>query len=145
MGDFQRMPEHVEYVHHSWPAELPQLPSIRQAVQSWLRPLALNDSEAADVVQAVNEAATNVIQHAYQPDKPGTVELTLWPEPGALYIEIIDHGSWQPPQEASPPGRGFLLMQGMVESVLIHFDARGSRVMLRHPMPSHALAADDAS
>jgi hypothetical protein len=35
-------------------------------------------------------------------------------------------------------------MQEMVEAVLIHFDARGSRVLQRHPVASHALAAESA-
>ncbi len=140
MDGYRRMPEHVEYVHRSWPADLRQLATIRQEVRTWLTPLALDDGEAADVVQAVDEAATNVVEHAYGPGDSGNVELTLWTEPGALYVEVADHGSWRPPAGGSDcRGLGIPLMHGLVHAVLIHIDARGSRVLLRHPMPSHAL------
>ena len=32
-------------------------------------------------------------------------------------------------------GRGIPLMSNVVESVLIHYDDRGSRVLLRHRLP----------
>jgi serine/threonine-protein kinase RsbW len=72
------------------PADLRQLAEIRQQVRTWLQPLALDDGEGADIVQAVNEATTNVIDYAYEPGEPGSVKLTLWSEPGALYVEVID-------------------------------------------------------
>ena len=53
-----------------------------------------------------------------------------------LSIEIVDHGQWRPPGEPHVGGgRGIPLMSNVVESVLIHYDDRGSRVLLRHPLP----------
>jgi serine/threonine-protein kinase RsbW len=132
----QDAPGHVEFVHRSWPADPEQLVMIRRELSSWLAPLALTEDEVADVVLAVDEAAANAVRHAYGPDESGAVELTLWTEPGTLSIEVVDHGSWRPPAgESEQGGHGIPLMNRMSESVLIHFDGRGSRVLLRHRIP----------
>jgi serine/threonine-protein kinase RsbW len=131
-------PGRVEFVHRSWPADPAQLSVIRRELSSWLAPLALTDDETADVVLAVDEAAANAVRHAYGPGKPGVVELTLWTEPGTLCVEVVDHGNWRPPADPRPAadtgdsGRGIPQMTTMADAVLIHYDARGSRVLLRH-------------
>jgi serine/threonine-protein kinase RsbW len=131
-------PGRVEFVHRSWPADPAQLSVIRRELSSWLAPLALSDDETADVVLAVDEAAANAVRHAYGPGTSGVVELTLWTEPGTLCVEVVDHGNWRPPATPTPrgeggdSGRGMTLMSSMADAVLIHYDARGSRVLLRH-------------
>lgn len=128
--------ERVEFVHRRWPADPAQLVRIRRELARWLEPLALSDTEVADVVLAVDEAAANAVRHAYGPEESGSVELTLWTEPGTLCIEVVDHGRWQPPDEHPVEGgRGIGLMSCMAESVLIRYDDRGSRVLLRHRVP----------
>lgn len=129
-------PGHIEFLHRSWPADSEQLSVIRHELAGWLAPLQLTDNETADVVLAVDEAASNAVRHAYGPDRSGVVELTLWTEGGTLSIEVVDHGHWRTP-DAVPTsgGRGIALMNVMSESVLIHYDDRGSRVLLRHRIP----------
>ncbi|WP_232663476.1 ATP-binding protein [Pseudonocardia sp. TRM90224] len=133
---------HVEFVHRSWPADAEQLSVIRHQLARWLEPLQLTEEETADVVLAVDEAAANAVSHAYRgnrPDGPATVELTLWTEPGTLSIEVVDHGHWRPPApDPETGGRGIPLMSTISESVLIRFDERGSRVLLRHRIPDPA-------
>lgn len=141
-------PGHIEFLHRSWPADSEQLAVIRRELAGWLAPLRLTDHETADVVLAVDEAAANAVRHAYGPDEAGVVELTLWTEGGTLSIEIVDHGHWRPPAtdvapEPAPGGRGIPLMSVMAESVLIRYDDRGSRVLLRHPIPMVPDPADD--
>lgn len=132
---------HIEFVHRSWPADPDQLVLIRRELGGWLAPLALTEEEVADVVLAVDEAAANAVRHAYGHEDAGVVELTLWTEPGTLSIEVVDHGNWRPPEEhPTEGGRGIPLMSTMAESVLIHFDQRGSRVLLRHRIPQDAPA-----
>jgi anti-sigma regulatory factor (Ser/Thr protein kinase) len=127
---------HIEFLHRSWPADSEQLAVIRRELAGWLAPLQLTDHETADVVLAVDEAAANAVRHAYGPDESGVVELTLWTEGGTLSIEVVDHGHWRPPPaEPTSGGRGIALMNVMSESVLIHYDERGSRVLLRHTIP----------
>ena len=134
---------HVEFVHRSWPADPEQLVLIRRELAGWLAPLALSETETADVVLAVDEAAANAVRHAYGPEESGAVELTLWTEPGTLSIEVVDHGSWRPPAERpTEGGRGIPLMSTMSEAVLIHYDERGSRVLLRHRIPEGTTAQE---
>jgi anti-sigma regulatory factor (Ser/Thr protein kinase) len=134
---------HVEFVHRSWPADPEQLVLIRRELAGWLAPLALSETETADVVLAVDEAAANAVRHAYGPEESGAVELTLWTEPGTLSIEVVDHGSWRPPaDQPTEGGRGIPLMSTMSEAVLIHYDERGSRVLLRHRIPEGATAQE---
>jgi serine/threonine-protein kinase RsbW len=143
-------PGRVEFVHRSWPADPAQLAVIRRELSSWLAPLALSDEETADVVLAVDEAAANAVRHAYGPDTSGVVELTLWTEPGTLCVEVVDHGSWRPPVapvpavEGADSGRGISLMSSMADAVLIHYDARGSRVLLRHRVQGADALDDEA-
>ena len=130
------VPGRIEFLHRSWPADPAQLAAIRRELAGWLLPLDLTPDETADVVLAVDEAVANAVAHAYGQGERGKVELTFWTEPGTLSIEVADHGHWRP-----PPGEaslGISLMSTMVESVLIHFDERGSRVLLRHRIPSAA-------
>ncbi|MEK6441220.1 ATP-binding protein [Pseudonocardia sp. T1-2H] len=134
--------ETVEYVHRVWPADPGQLSLIRCQMLSWLEPLGMTPDRNDDVVLAVGEAVENVVQHAYPEGGGGDVELTLWTETGALNIEITDHGLWQEPvapvpdAAPAPGGRGIRMMQHTVETVLVHYDARGSRVLLRVALPS---------
>jgi serine/threonine-protein kinase RsbW len=139
-------PGRIEFVHRSWPADAAQLVVIRRELTSWLAPLNLTEAETVDVVLAVDEAAANAVLHAYGPDEQeGVVELTLWTEHGrggtTLSIEVVDHGQWRPPAEPTPMGapgrggRGIPMMSRTAESVLIHHDERGSRVLLRHRLP----------
>jgi anti-sigma regulatory factor (Ser/Thr protein kinase) len=136
-------PGHIEFVHRSWPADPVQLSTIRHQLADWVAPLRLTDQEIADVVLAVDEAVSNAVEHAYGAGESGRVELTLWTEPGTLSIEVVDHGRWRPPpgdaqhvpETAADASRGITLMSTMMESVLIHFDDRGSRVLLRQHIP----------
>lgn len=136
--------ERIEFVHRSWPADPRQLAIIRRELADWLAPLSLTSHEIDDIVLAVDEAAANAVCHAYGPGESGVVELTLWTERSAtegptsestLYIEVVDHGQWQPPELQPAGGLGIPLMYAMTDAVLIHFDRRGSRVLLRHRVP----------
>ncbi|HEY1970383.1 MAG TPA: ATP-binding protein [Pseudonocardia sp.] len=136
MGEAQR----AEFAHKSWPAGPQHLPGMRGEVRRWLMPLSLSDEARYDLLVAVSEAVTNAIEHAYPLEAENkTVELSFWTEPRMVNLEIVDHGRWRTPA-ALPQGRGLgiPLMQRLVESVAIHFDSRGTRVLLTHPLPGKA-------
>src|SRR4051812_15156019 len=88
----------TEFARRTWPANARQLAAIRSALRAWLTPLVLAVDVEDDVVLAVNEAASNGIEHAYAPGtRDGTVELTFWTEHRSVCIEVVDHGTWQTP------------------------------------------------
>ncbi|MGQ0574568.1 MAG: ATP-binding protein [Pseudonocardia sp.] len=128
--------ERIEFIHRSWPADPRQLVVIRRELAGWLAPLSLTADEIDGIVLAVDEAAANAVCHAYGPGESGRVELTLWTEGNTLCVEVVDHGTWRPPvAEPVSGGRGIGLMNAMTDAMLIHFDDRGSRVLLRHAVP----------
>jgi serine/threonine-protein kinase RsbW len=129
--------ERSEFVHRSWPAYPRHLAALRAEVRRWLAPLALPGDAKNDLLLAVNEAASNCIEHAYAPvTVDGTVELTFWTEPGSVCVEIVDHGRWRTPcGQPTGRGRGIAIMQRLIPVVLIHYDNRGTRVLLSHPLP----------
>jgi serine/threonine-protein kinase RsbW len=128
-----------EFAHRVWPAHPGQLSPLRAEVRRWLAPLALEGDAEDDMVLAVAEAASNCVEHAYLPaTADDTVELTFWTEPQAVCVEIVDHGEWQVPSEyPTGRGRGIQIMQRLMAFVLIRHDSRGTRVLLRHPLPGH--------
>ena len=95
--------ERSEFAHRTWPAHPRHLATLRAEVRRWLAPLALLGDAEIDLVLAVNEAASNCVEHAYTPaTADDTVELTFWTEPRRVCVEIVYHGAWRPPP-ASPP------------------------------------------
>ena len=126
-----------------WPARAGALTLIRHEVRRWLGPFEVVPEVEADLVLAVNEAASNVIDHAYRTPvaRAAVVEVIFWAEPGALLLEVVDHGHWRSPgPHATGRGRGIEIMQRLVGAVFIHHDARGTRVLLRHSLPGHLCA-----
>ena len=124
------------YEHRSWPADPRQLGPMRAEVRGWLESSHLGEDLVDDLVMAVSEAVSNAVEHAYRPiTAQSTVDLTVLLDQGNVDIEIVDHGRWQlPAARDTGRGRGIALIQRMVDSVVIHFDTAGTRVMLHHPV-----------
>jgi anti-sigma regulatory factor (Ser/Thr protein kinase) len=129
--------ERSEFVHRSWPARPCHLAGLRAEVRRWLAPLALLGDAEIDLLLAVDEAASNCVVHAYTPPTADdTIELTFWTEPRSVCVEIVDHGAWRAPcGQPTGCGRGIEIMQRLIPVVLIHYDRRGTRVLLSHPLP----------
>jgi serine/threonine-protein kinase RsbW len=137
-----------------WPAEAGQLPAIRTEVHRRLAPLDLPGDTRHDLVLAVNEAASNAIEHAYcRGGAGGGVELVFWLDDDHLHIAVVDRGTWREPPPG-PRGRGFGLgmMRQLVAGVSIDHDDHGTRVVLRHALtdpvehagPPHRAPTDGA-
>jgi anti-sigma regulatory factor (Ser/Thr protein kinase) len=134
------------------------LAPIQAETRRWLAPLNLPGESEQAFVRAVDEAASNAVEHAYAgvttdevasdnaaDDNDGTendgtasddvVELTFWTEDRTVCIEIVDHGRWQPPDTTiGGPCSGFAIMTQLMQTVLVHYDVRGTRVLLRGTM-----------
>ncbi len=125
--------DRVEFAHRAWPAHPLQLAPIHAETRRWLEPLNLSDDTEQAFVRAVDEATSNVVEHAYAPvTTDDVVELTFWTEDQIVCIEIVDHGRWRPP-DATGNSRcsGFTIMIQLMQTVLVHYDIRGTRVLLR--------------
>jgi serine/threonine-protein kinase RsbW len=122
-----------EYARGIWPAQPRQLAPIRVELRRWLAPLGMTGEAQEDLVLAVSEAAGNSVEHAYLgATASDTVELIFWTEPGAVCVQVLDHGQWRTPRkEPRERGRGILVMRGLMESVQIDYGPGGTRVLLR--------------
>jgi anti-sigma regulatory factor (Ser/Thr protein kinase) len=127
----------LEPLHRVWPAQALQLAPLRREMLRWLEPLALSEDAEDDLVLAVNEAASNCMEHAYRPATIGdTVDIRCWTEPHAVFVEIVDHGRWRTPTgEPTRRGRGIVMMQRLMASFEIHHDTGGTRVLLCQALP----------
>ena len=114
------------------PAAPVQLSGLRRRLSEWLEPLGLDGDDTDDVILAVNEAASNCIDHAYPACSTGSMAITCWTDPGMIFVEVSDNGAWRTPTgQANGRGRGVHLMRSLVDEVGIRHDRRGTRVLLR--------------
>jgi len=110
-----------------------QLHEVRAAVERALAGSAHERDRVEDVVLAVNEVATNAVEH-------GTphARLSLWTGGPALLCEIDDGGTLrdplpglQPPHPSEPRGRGVWIARQLCDSLHIWADDRGTHVRMR--------------
>ena len=75
-----------------FPARFDQLDEIRAFAAQAARDAGLQDSEVHAVVLAVDEACSNIVEHAYRGKKKGEIECTCDADAEALTIILRDHG-----------------------------------------------------
>ncbi len=126
------------YVRLPFLAHSSELAALRRDVRSWLRPVGLSPTTCEDLLIAVNEAASNVVEHAYDRDEIGALTVELWCADGAVHIAVSDHGQWSRGAAATyrDDCLGLRMMRGLVDSVVIHTGAAGTQVVLQEPLPA---------
>lgn len=124
----------IGLVSQIWWADRTQLTLIRAELRRWVAPLELTTDAVHDLVLAVNEAVSNAIVHAYPTGTADdTVQITLPTTADSLQMEVADHGRWRTPAPDGC-GRGIALMNRLMAAVFIHYDSRGTQVVLHHPL-----------
>ena len=83
-------------------AELNNLTPIRLFIEETALALQFQLKETGDMMQAVDEAVTNVITHGYL-GKPGQIELTVARENDCLLVRIRDQAPYFDPTVVPPP------------------------------------------
>ena len=119
-----------------WPAEPGQLAAIRAEVYRRLSWLGLSPETEHDLVLAVNEAATNAIEHGYRSGgAEAGVELAFWLGDGNLHIAVVDRGTWQEPAVGpTRRGLGLAMIRQLCSAVALDHDGDGTRIVLQHPL-----------
>lgn len=105
------------------------LSSIRRTVSEWLDSVSLTPERSFDLTLAVNEAASNVVAHAYE-NGSGTVQIDGDVVEGLVEIRIRDTGRWRA-DGVTEGGRGYQMMQALVDSVEVSSTVSGTEVLLR--------------
>jgi anti-anti-sigma factor len=111
------------------PAEPEVLASLRRALGQWLTGHGGTPEEVHDLVLACNEAATNVLEHAYGPGE-GFLEIKGRHGGDDVEVTVRDFGRWRSPR-GDERGRGLLLMHALVDSLEVVPAASGTEVRLR--------------
>jgi serine/threonine-protein kinase RsbW len=127
----------------SLPAEERLVPAARKAVGELLAAAGLPSDTVDDVVLAVDEACSNVLQHAF-PNGPGSYELSADIRPGEVVIDVVDHGvgfdpmDWRPAEILDLTGRGFEIMRRVMTTVEVESPTRqgGTRLRLCKQLPT---------
>lgn len=131
------------------PAKLESLASISAFINEATRRAGLDEHAAWQVELAADEAATNIIQHGYEPGNPGTIELTWRIEDDRLIITLRDYGRRFNPDDVPPPdllspleerqpgGLGLYLMNRLMDQVRFDFDDTDGNLltMVKHIPP----------
>jgi anti-sigma regulatory factor (Ser/Thr protein kinase) len=104
------------------PSSAENIPLIRHAVAGFLDGHAVPEPLAADVLLAVTEACTNVVQHAYIDNDRAVadIELAAEREGPVLTISVRDHGRGFAPRVDSPGlGLGLPVIAAVTQNVEI--------------------------
>jgi anti-sigma regulatory factor (Ser/Thr protein kinase) len=108
------------------------LSTVRDVVRRSCEAARLHPSATDDVVLATHELAANSVQHA-----GGGGRLLLWDEPGALAVEVRDHGLIDDPlvgrnllDLASEHGRGIWMANQLCDLVQVRSGGHGTQVRL---------------
>jgi anti-sigma regulatory factor (Ser/Thr protein kinase) len=120
---------------------------VRAQARAWLEEWGWPLADAEDIELAVNEAVANVIDHAYPPEKTGSVSVRAWVSvhPGAgerrVVVAVTDRGRWGTHQPDAPPvsarGHGLVVMNGCMAELRIQRGAAGTTIlMVSYPVPS---------
>jgi anti-sigma regulatory factor (Ser/Thr protein kinase) len=95
----------------------------------WLEDLEVSRALSAEIVMAVHEASTNVVEHAYGP-AGGIVTITVTRNGEHVEAWIRDSGTWRGASKGDR-GNGLKLMRGLMDDVIVDTSAAGTVVLLR--------------
>jgi len=112
------------------PAEPQEVARLRRIVGQWATSSGASDEEKHDLVLAVSEAVTNVVEHAYTAPG-GQVEVEATIRQGLARIVVRDRGRWRP-SRPDDGGRGLLLMRELIDKVDVVSCPDGTEVQLSH-------------
>ena len=124
------------------PGRFESLAQIAEFVEETVRAASWNDDEVYHVQMAVDEACSNVMEHAYGSGWQGDIDLTCCIEDqGDLVISIRDNGKpFDPSSVPEPPigadleslpegGLGLYFMRKLMDQVTFHFDEKNGNML----------------
>lgn len=110
-----------------YPSDAAALRRLRSSLRAWLERTHLDEADLWDVVVAVNEAASNAIDHG----RTG-FEVDAAVTDGHIEVVVLDHGAWLPAVGGNDErGRGLSLMRSLAEDVQVTGSPLGTVVRLR--------------
>ena len=124
-------------------SRLERLGEIAEFIESIAKECGMNEDQTYDVQMAVDEACTNVIEHAYCGRKNGTIDITCEKRGDHLVIVIHDFGEKFDPKQVEQPrtkdplskrnvgGLGIFFMKKMMDKIEFKFSpSDGNRLTM---------------
>lgn len=111
------------------PATVASLGEVRAAVRRWLSSVGAGPDAVTDLLVAVGEATSNVVEHAYGP-AGGTMSVRLEAVPPDVVATVRDSGRWRAPR-GSDRGRGTHLMRATSDDLRVEHRPDGTDVVMR--------------
>ena len=124
----RRQEGHLAPLEVSRPAVASSLGEIRAAVRRWLAQVDASPADVTDLLLAVGEAPSNVVEHAYGP-QGGTVTVRLELQPPEVVVTVRDTGRWRAPRGTNR-GRGSHIMAA-VGQVTVSRRSDGTEIVIR--------------
>jgi serine/threonine-protein kinase RsbW len=124
--------KHLQYI-----AKFEYLDEIREFVGEIARKGGFSDKDVYNIQLATDEAASNIIEHAYEGVKDGILELSCGMESDAIKIILVDHGEPYDPDSIPMPdlkadlserkigGLGIFLMRKLMDEV--HYESHPNK------------------
>jgi serine/threonine-protein kinase RsbW len=110
----------------TWHAVPANVPLARRVVVAHLRALDTADPPLNDIALATSEAVSNVVNHAYVGQVPGTMRVCVEHGPDEIELTVEDQGSGMAPRRDSPGlGLGMPLIATMTDRFEIVARHRG--------------------
>ena len=118
-------------------AKFEYLDEIREFVGDIARAGGFGDKDVYNIQLAADEAASNIIEHAYEGVSNGVLELSCEVKGDLLTIVLVDHGESFDPSEIPLPdlkadlsdrkigGLGIFLMRKLMDEV--HYETKSNR------------------
>jgi anti-sigma regulatory factor (Ser/Thr protein kinase) len=124
-------------LHLTLPATTSAPQSLRPALREWLADLGMPQEQSYDTVLAVNEAVSNVVDHAYHATADAG-QVTIRARSGRprngrgqVRVTISDSGTWRPScSEPSTRGHGLKMIKSCTDTAEIESTASGTQVCL---------------
>jgi serine/threonine-protein kinase RsbW len=125
----------------AFPGRFASLNEIRDYYTQAAKEARLNKKSIHDVQLAVDEAASNIINHAYGGEDKGEIECSYQVEPGKLEVVMRDHGKPFDPETVKPPdlktdvseremgGLGLHFMRALMDRVEFTFNGQGGNIL----------------
>ena len=120
------------------PGRFESLAEIADFITRVGRDAGLDEDDVFHVQMAVDEACSNVVEHAYGPNRVGEIVISCRVDGnGDLRVDIYDHGRPFNPEEVPEPllgaemmdldemkvgGLGLFFMRKLMDEVTFHFD-----------------------
>jgi serine/threonine-protein kinase RsbW len=126
----------------SVPGRFDRLEQVGQLVAEAAQEAGFNEADVNRCQLAVDEACTNIIEHGYEGEDKGKIEIACASLPGELTITIRDQAKRFDPNAAPPPklntnienlgvgGLGLYFMRQVMDRVEFSYEDGGNKLIL---------------